>query len=803
LIKRAPRESHREHLLYSSITRNVTSGFSVRRVFGFIMSVRSCVFATLFLLSVATASFAQAVSLAGIVRDASGAAAPGSIIVIHQQGTSFERISESGRDGSFTLTGIADGEYLLQVIAPGFAIVDRTVRMPSADRIDITLSPAPVIEAVQVVSASRQEELRATLNTNVNVVSRRRMEESGSQTVAEVLREVPGVLTRRGSETAGAAGEQIQGIDSRQVLVLLDGQPVAGARGIKRGVVNLDRQSVSRLEQVEVVKGAASALYGSDAIGGVINLITREATAPIDTIGEVSGGSFGDRNASAMVGVRRNKWSGLFSAEHHQNDGFDLTPTTFDTTGAPFDRADFLARLRGTASDTVSFSVVATGYDNHTAGRSNGELGPQEDRIDDRTLNVNAQADWQPHSSTGVQVRAYLARYDEESTATLAPPASTALAPGALDERLLKVDASVAQVIGGRQHLQAGVEYWQDEYAGINRLRNDAGERASIATAWLQHRMTFGGRVTTTVGVRSDSHSEFGTAVSPKLAANARIADGVSVRASYGRGFRAPDIGQLYYRFLNPSSIYQVVGNPNLSPEYANSLQVGGEFATPGRRLRGGINVFRNDVRDLIDSVSLGFPATPAQVADIFAREGLDMSFRPVSGRLLLTYRNVADAVTQGLEFDGEFAATAGLSIAGAYTYLDAKDDVTKLALTGRHTHQGHVRVSWRHQGIGLTANLRGMFYGDWIAARATVAGAPQDTTAPGYALWDAYASQRLLRGLSVFAAVDNLADNQDPNTGLVSAAGAPLALYRPEIGRTARFGLRWSWAKQMTRGRT
>ena len=85
---------------------------------------------------------------------------------------------------------------------------------------------------------------------------------------------------------------------------------------------------------------------------------------------------------------------------------------------------------------------------------------------------------------------------------------------------------------------------------------------ASIATAWLQHRLTIGGRVTTTLGVRSDTHSEFGTAVSPKIAANARLDGGVSVRASYGRGFRAPDIGQLYYRFLNPSSIYQVIGNP-------------------------------------------------------------------------------------------------------------------------------------------------------------------------------------------------------------------------------------------------
>lgn len=741
-------------------------------------------------------ALAQSSALNGTVRDGSGAVVAGTTIIVRQAGNSFQKIVESGRDGSFAVSPIADGEYLVEVIAPGFAVLSVTVRVPSAQAVELSLTPAPVVEAVQVVSASRQDELRETLNTNVSVISRRHIEESGSQTVAELMREVPGVTSRRGSETAGAAGQQIQGIDSRQVLVLIDGQPLVGARGIKRGVINLDRQSVDRLEQVEVVKGASSALYGSDAIGGVINLITREATAPLDTTGELSGGSFGETNAVAALGVRRDAGSVLFSIEHHQNDGFDLTPTTFDTTGAPFERLDFMGRGRVKAGDTLSFSALVNGYDNQTKGRSNGELGPQEDLIDEQTLNVNTQADWLPRATTAVQARAYIARYDESSTATLAPPASTVLAPGALDERLFKADASLSQVIGSRQQLQGGAEYWKDTYSGVNRLRNDSGEEASISTAWLQHRLTVGSRVTTTLGVRFDEHSEFGSAWSPKIAGNASLGGGVSVRASYGRGFRAPDIGQLYYRFLNPSSIYQVVGNVNLQPEYANSVQIGGEYSTPGRRARFGVNVFRNDVEDLIESVSLGFAATPAQVAEIFAREGLDMSFRPVAGRLLLTYKNINDAVTQGVELDGEVAVATGFSIAGAYTYLDARDDLTDLRLTGRNRHQGNIRATWRQPTIGLVVNLRGMFYSDWVAARATVNGQPQDTIAPGYNLWDLYASQRVLRGLSAFAAIDNLADSQDPNLGQLSATGAPLAIYRPDVGRTVRFGVRWSWAK-------
>jgi outer membrane receptor protein involved in Fe transport len=97
---------------------------------------------------------------------------------------------------------------------------------------------------------------------------------------------------------------------------------------------------------------------------------------------------------------------------------------------------------------------------------------------------------------------------------------------------------------------------------------------------------------------------------------------------------------------------------------------------------------------------------------------------------------------------------------------------------------------------IGLRANLRGTVYSSWIAARATVAGAAHDTVAPGFALWNAFLSQRLVRGVGGYVAVDNLTGNQDPNTGRLTSAGLPAPLYRFEAGRTARAGLRFSWSR-------
>lgn len=735
--------------------------------------------------------------LSGVVHDASGAVIPSPTVVLRGVRSGLLRVVPASSSGTFEVPALDAGQYVLTVSAPGFADVNEVVDIPAAGKLTITLSPAPVLEQVAVVSASRQDELRDTLNTRVDVVSRNRIEESGAfETVGELLREIPGVVTRRGSETAGAAGEQIQGIDSRQVLVLLDGQPLVGARGIKRGgLLNLDRQSSARLERIEVVKGAASTLYGSDAIGGVINLITREPASPFDASVALAGGNLGSFGGRLDGGFRQGRTSGLFSVERHEHDGFDLTPSTFDTTGAPYRRYDGLGKVQHQLTDGLSLSGLFTGYSNETGGRSVGELGPQEDDIRDRAVSAGLSARYFG-GGTAIEARGYISDFEEESLAFLAPPRATAAPPASLEQRFQKFDVTVTRPLGTRHLLQAGAEWAHDHYEGTNRiLDEEAGHKAETVVGWAQHRWSPTTRLVTTTGLRVDRRSRFETAVSPKVAVNYRVSDGVRARASYGRGFRAPDLGQLYYRFLSPSNFYQVIGNPALEPEYANSWQVGGDIASPNRRVRLGINAFRNDVRDLIESVSVGFAATPPQLAALLEREGLDPSFRPALGRPLLTYRNLFDVVTQGIEVDAEAALTTTVSVGAGYTYLDAYDGDNGRQLTGRHRHHGHARLSWAPSHSGFKAGMRSTFFGSWIAARATgPQGTVQDTVAPKFAIWDVFATQRIGRRVSAFINLDNLTDSQDPNTGVLLPGGVAAPIYRPDAGRTVRVGVQWSF---------
>ena len=110
-------------------------------------------------------------------------------------------------------------------------------------------------------------------------------------------------------------------------------------------MLNLDRQSVGRLDRVEIVKGASSALYGSDAIGGVINLITRDVRRPFESLFTVPPGSTDAFDVRGEAGVQRGAVSAYVTVERHQRDAWDLTPTTPDTTGADFGRNDALAKV--------------------------------------------------------------------------------------------------------------------------------------------------------------------------------------------------------------------------------------------------------------------------------------------------------------------------------------------------------------------------------------------------------------------------------------------------------------------------
>lgn len=746
---------------------------------------------------------AQTDQIRGRVEDTAGKAVAGATVVLRNQKTGLERVVSTGSEGQFSFERLGSGDFEVIGTAAGFA---RSSKPATGGDIVITLEPSVLREEITVVSGSRQEELRESLNTKVDVLTANDIKSTGYETVGEALREIPGVLTRRGSETTPPTGEQVQGIDSRQVLVLLDGQPVSGARGVKSGIINLDRQQIGQLESIEVVKGASSALFGSDAIGGVINMRTVEQTAPFSASASIAGGNYGAFDGRASVGFVKDSLSGFFNYGRHKNNGFDLFPSDFATDGSGYHRDDLYGKLKYQFTPNFSVLVFGNSYWNNAKGRVTGEptnfidLGRQVSDIDDSAQNYGVTADWAIDGRTNLQVRGYYSRYDEINRA-VGYVTGNREPDGNLFERYGKFDFTFSRIVGERHFIQAGAEFAQNKYSGLFRLQNNKAD-ANNQVVWLQDKINLVNRLTLTVGARYDHHSDFGNSLSPKVGLNYRVTDWASLRASWGRGFRAPDLGQLYYSFRNPLFGYQVLGNRNLSAEHSGSWQVGGEFNAFNRRARFGVNFFRNDVRNLINSLSLGTITNNNngsledeydRLRALLATRNIDPSvaqYVTVFPTQVFAYLNLANVYTQGIEVDGTYILPYGFSVSGAYTFLEAIDKANDRFLTGRHKHHGFTKVAYDNVKYGFSANFRGTFYGNWWATATR--------KAPAFQIFDLYGSKSIYKGFSVFGTIDNLFDSQDPNTGRGNTANPPvaLALDRADVGRTFRVGLRWNFER-------
>ncbi len=718
----------------------------------------------------------------GHVRDATGLAVPRASVILRNALNGFSRVQETNDSGEFAFEDLPEARYTLSVSAPGLSNETRVVEVRRPQRVqvvEVELGLARVNQQVTVVSGSRVEELQVDSPVKVEAVTHEQIRDTGYERVSDVLAEIPGVLVRNGSSgTVGA--EQIQGIDSRQVLVLQDGLPVVGARGIKSGNLNLIRQNVGKLERVEVAKGAASALYGSDAIGGVINMITKEPTEPFSLGVVVSGGSLGALDGRLDLGARWKKLTFFTDLEHHQQDAYGLIPGNPSTVGPDFTRNDILTRLRYAWNERAAIGFSATAYHNHQTGLTNSSVGLTLRTSNDSNQMYALTGDFVLTPSTTLQTRAYAARYDENSKTDLVGANTPSYGFANLNERYHRLDATLSHQLGSRQLLQGGVEWAQDLYRGANRLVGDnAGQQVTTNDVWLQDRLQPFGKLTITLGGRYQHHSRYGDHLVPKLGVVYRLTDRWIARASFGKGFRAPDLGQLYYRFANPSSFYQVIGNPTLRPETSESFSAGAAYQQ--RRWQLGLNLYRNKLNNLIDTYSVGTPQTADQLATLLAPYGVPLSFNPLLNRLTYIYLNLNRARTQGVEVNGNVAVTRHVGLWGAYTFLNAVDRATGLLLPQRHRHQGYVKADYDNPRWGLLANVRGTFFSQWPLNPA------MGTYGYGYQTWDAYASKKLPRGLQAFLAIDNLADSRDQKLALASPS-----FDRPDYGRTYRLGLRW-----------
>jgi outer membrane receptor for ferrienterochelin and colicin len=256
------------------------------------------------LLTIAVSLFAQnKLNLQGSIKDEDGAAIAGACVKLSRVGVRFERDAVSDANGDFRFPALYEGNYQVTIEAQGFSSASRDVALGSSkpQELNFTLSVAGISEKV-TVTATRTELATTDTAVPVSIVTRKELEQKTLNSIGDAFRDLPGTSTV--NEGAFQVRPRIRGLDSNRVLILIDGERLNNARtstdnsGVEIGLVEIDQ-----IETLEVVRGAGSVLYGTDALAGTINIITKDAPRNPNN-GFRFGGSFNGYFSSNETGRR-------------------------------------------------------------------------------------------------------------------------------------------------------------------------------------------------------------------------------------------------------------------------------------------------------------------------------------------------------------------------------------------------------------------------------------------------------------------------------------------------------------------
>lgn len=557
----------------------------------------------------------------------------------------------AGEWRAFVLPGMP---YTARARALGFRAASFAVS-GGAPASRVTLSPLPLTLDRMVVTAARREQRLADVVVTTEVVSREDLDRSGASDLGSALATATGIQLEGG--TPAGTGVMLQGLGSQRVLILLDGQPIPGRIG---GEFDVSRIPTSIIERVEVVKGAQSTVYGTDAMGGVVNVITRRAV-PGGGLASASllAGSRDRLDGSVSLGTSIGPVSVRGEAGRRT---IATAPGRADERGSLAERTDGSANVEWKADERTNVGLSVLALDERQRWLA-GTLYQFGDNVQvtsrlsaERTLGAGGR----------LRATAFGSVYDHLSRASAEPRPIRGDTGQRQVQRLFQGEVGYSRPLGPHT-LDLALLGRHDDTRSV---RIPGGRRGLVTVEpSAQLEAVFSPRVSTTTGVRVSRSERWGTHVTPRLALRVRATDGITLRASAGTGFRAPDFRELYMSFQNPSAGYAIYGNEDLEPERATNIMAGAEWVGRAAFLR--VQGFHNEFRGFIEPRIVSAPDQP-----------------PV-----YEYGNVDDGYTSGAELEG--AWTAGrIRVEGGYAFLHARDRTNQVELLGRPAHTARAVVS-------------------------------------------------------------------------------------------------------------
>lgn len=478
-----------------------------------------------------------------------------------------------------------------------------------------TTAPQEFVLDEYVVTAARTETKLVNTPANVTVVDASKIEEGRYSDVSEVLKDVPGATVIDDGTGATTKSVMLNGDD--RVLIMVDGRRMNFDMGTFNGNAGFDMNmlpDVSMIERIEVVKGHGGSLYGSDAVGGVINIITKKVD---HAFGKVSAG-FGSndtRDMKAMYSFKENKTGVTVAASKYKQGYYKYKDAADDATkrwpgNSKFENEKISLKI---AQELTADSNLEIGYDHgKMEGTSLSYIGSYSYTETDKTTdNFYAKYDWLLKNQDSGYIQVYNNNLDYKA---ITSPVSH------YKEKTIGIDAQQAFTISDTNKLVIGSS-WRKSDVDNKGMYDESVDNLAI---FVNDQWEFAPTWTLNAGARLDHHSIFGNETTMSAGLNKKLDDNSHIYANWGQVFRAPTTDDLYTYWPASGNYGFSKGNPNLKPEKGDTWTIGyGTIINEKTNIN--ISYFQSDLEDAIDWVTVGKDSYVENVSEQEKR-GIELS---------------------------------------------------------------------------------------------------------------------------------------------------------------------------------
>lgn len=642
-----------------------------------------------------------------------------------------------------------------------------------------------------VVTATRTAMTVKETPSTVEIVDSKKLEQTQAKTLHDALKGALGVNVF--NDFQGRSNVSIRGSESRHVLIMVDGKRLGGEAAYNSANAwDVDRIRMEDVERVEIIRGPAGALYGSDAMGGVINVITKtpdKTTADINyeygwyEDGKGAGykgnlylqGAEGNYSYKINAGLNKNrpyldpKGSGDSMNFYGKQQPLSLN------VGYKFDNGnelsvDFSKIKEENQKSTTSTTVMMPGK----VWQDKVQTIYNDNKRTDYAITYKGsddKQDWMFRAYKSVFDKHYKNQNNTRMTMMGRPGKWTLQDPkvDTVKRTLSVIEGKDTLNLSDKNKLTAGFEYRKDQSEGT-RLKKPstslngadahaAFDKADInyLAAYVQDEFRPDEKWLIIPSVRFDHSDQFSNKLTSNLAATYNAADDVRIKAVVGQGYKTPTVNDLYIFWemyaANPGGKGQFyVGNPDLKPEKSLSYELSVEKDW-GDRSTVHLGVFRSEVKDLISTYWTG------KLTD----DDPDL-YPGVKGDMIMAYKNIPEATLQGVELYGSHRLGKNIYLNAGYTFLDAKDKTAGTRLKDRAKHQVTFGVSYQPENIyawdlsfDLVSNL-GYYFNN--GDKSTMGNFVYETK--DFTIANIMASRHLNKDTKIYLGIDNISNHQN-----------------------------------------